>query len=160
MPILLTMHLRRLLQYPLAAGLVACFCVIVAAQGPLQSFVLCFGTDGHVAVEASVGLGGSCTDFSVSQRTTPGTPASLAGDPGPGAHCGACRDLVLTHTDALYGSAVSLSEQSSAKTSLGPAVPLVLHTQRNAQPAKRINPRQQPALLSIPLHLSSTLLLV
>ena len=137
-----------------------CLVIIVAAQGPMQNLVLCLGADGHVAVEASVGVDGSCTDSSVSRTPRSASPALLAGHSVRGAHCGTCLDLVLTHTDALYGPSVSSPPHSAARTAAGPPVSLAFHTPGNTQPAHLPEPHAQLATLAIPLHLSSTLLLI
>ena len=154
------MHLRNQLQHRLAMGFMACVIGILAAQGPMQNFVLCFGADGHIAVETATGPLGNCTNSPVSQTPTPGSLQYLAGQFVLGAHCGACQDIALARTDLRYTPRVSAPNQIDAKDSTGPAVVLFLPVASTNQTASGSRPDKQPATLSIPRHLRSTLLLI
>ena len=147
------------LQHRLAVGILASFIGIVAAQGPLQHFVLCVGADGHVAIEVASGPQGRCLDLPVSP-TPPGSLQFLAGYFVLDTDCGDCRDLSLTPADALYAPSVLAPAQSDAKTSPELAVVLVLPPTFSTRPSRGADPHRQPATLSTPLHLRSTVLLI
>lgn len=60
----------------------------------LPGYVLCLGSDGHVAVERAAD-GASCTEYDVaSEAAHAETAADLRADAG-GDHCGDCHDLSL-----------------------------------------------------------------
>lgn len=74
-------------------GLLLC---LVWAYGGVEASVLCFGADGHVALEADAG-GGSCRS-----PAGPASPAALAGNPqGSDAawtdsRCNSCTDVPVS----------------------------------------------------------------
>ena len=145
MPIVVAMRMHTLLGRSTAA-LAAILICIFAAQGPMQNFVMCLGADGHVAVEASVAVEGSCSDAGVFQTMTPG-------------HCGVCRDVALASTEFARTPPVFAPVQRAPHGSLLPVIAFLGPTPSSAQQASS-SPAKQPALLSVSLHLSSTLLLI
>ena len=68
---------------------------LVIGQGALQSFVLCFGVDGHIAVE-SAPAGTGCGPF-LNMASQGASSLSSIKDSGPLYwHCGPCLDLSIT----------------------------------------------------------------
>lgn len=152
--------MRNQLQHGLAMGLMAFFIGILAAQGPMQNFVLCMGADGHMAVESSTGPDGNCLDLPASPTPPQSSLQLLASHLVLDTDCGACRDIALTCTDARYAPAVVFAPaHSDAKASAVPVVVLALPAAYSVQPSGS-DPHEQRATLSIPLHLRSTVLLI
>ena len=146
MPIVIAMPLHTLLGRSTTA-LAAILICIFAAQGPMQNLVLCLGVDGHVAVEASAGAEGSCSDVTAFQTVAPG-------------HCGVCRDVALTSTEFTAIPPIFAPVQGAPLGSLLPVTAFLRPTPFGVQQARCSGPAKQQALLSVPLHLSSTLLLI
>ena len=74
----------------------------LTGQSMLQDFVLCLGADGHVAVEAGTGPGGTCETLSAAQKQGWSTTELRLGAPASGSHCGPCRDLAIVQADSMY----------------------------------------------------------
>ncbi len=79
---------------------------LVAGVVNLNEVVLCFGDDGHVAVERAT-LGGRC-------ESAPAQPASpltwTTADDASECHCGPCVDVALASIDALPTRVLSLQD--------------------------------------------------
>lgn len=154
------MRLPALLRYPLAKGLIACLIGILAAQGAMRNFVLCRGLDGHISIEASPETEGTCGPQSNPQTKLSASLGFRASECVPASHCGPCRDSTLAHADSLYARLRAAQSQSGRTTLAPPQSGLVLLAKLCIQTVGRFSPRRQPATLSAPLHLRSTLLLI
>jgi len=158
--ILSSMDSRSLQKFPFAAGLIGCLIGILAVQGTMQGFVLCRGSDGHIAIEASRGTEGSCEPQSVLQTGQETLGKWLSSSLDFASHCGPCRDVSLAHTDFFYARSVFVQSQVGQKMFAElPAVP-VLASSFGIPPDRRTDSHRLPATLSTPLHLRSTLLLI
>jgi len=153
------MRLRVLIGSPLATGLIACLIGILTAQGTMQGFVLCWGADEHFAVEVSIGSEGTCNIPSASLTRPTASLELLANDSALSSHCGPCRDFALTHTDSFYVRPGSVRSQRDW-TNFAGLVVLVLPSKSGIQPVGGYGSHKQSAVLSTPLHLRSTLLLI
>lgn len=74
---------------------------MTTAVGTVEGRVLCFGSDGHVAIEADAG-DGSCG--SAAFRAAAGASVARPGGASPGweeDHCGPCTDFSLTPGEAV-----------------------------------------------------------
>jgi hypothetical protein len=158
--ILNSMRSPTLREHPFAAGLIACLIGILAAQGTMQDFVLCRGSDGHIAIEASRGTEGTCEPQSVLQTGRAASGEWLSSSFVFISHCGPCRDLSLAHTDSFYARSVFVQSQIGQKIFTELSAVLVLPSRFGISPDRHTSFHQLPATLSTPLHLRSTLLLI
>jgi hypothetical protein len=154
------MHLRTLIRIPLATGLIACLIGILAVQGTMQNFVLCQGADGHVAIEISPGSEGTCEPQSVRPTKPLASRDFLTNGFVLISHCGPCRDFALVGADSFYAPPFFAQSQNTLTSFTDLPAVLVLPSKPSLQPDKHFILHKQPAVLSAPLHLRSTFLLI
>ena len=95
---------------------------LVAGVVDLNEVVLCFGNDGHVAIERAT-LGGRCE----SAPAQPASPLTLTtADDASACHCGPCVDVALASIDAPPTRVLSLQDVTPQFKLLALPAPLFL----------------------------------
>jgi hypothetical protein len=92
---------------------------MLAGQGVLRDFVLCLGTDGHVALEPAAGLSGTCETRPAQQ---PDRKLTLQWSPdyrSLGQHCGPCEDFILARSTLTYSKPSRLQSSFGAVSQVG-----------------------------------------
>lgn len=126
---------------------------LVAGAVNLKEVVLCFGDDGHVAVERAT-LAGSCETTAVPSAAVPTWVDHASLD-----HCGPCVDMALTAIDAASTRVLALRDapaQSQRLTLHLPSLLLPLALPPTQRPAMFASP---PAVVSL-TSLQSVILLI
>lgn len=97
----------------------------LGAQGLLQTFVLCLGADGHVALEATAAPELGCGTLSPAIGQASSSKDLLLGPQQGASHCGLCEDAVLSSLDTTYAMGKGVSQiDLPAHTSSPSALPL------------------------------------
>ncbi len=133
---------------------------LLTGQGILRDFVLCLGTDGHVALELATGPGGTCETRSSQEPVRGELSLQWASDNRLGQHCGPCEDFILARTSPTY------SEPSRFQFSVSAASqePLAAVFQSSAAHSRSVKPldrfHHRGPLPSSLIALRSTILLI
>ena len=99
---------------------------LLTGQGILRDFVLCLGTDGHVALEPATGPGGTCETRSPRETDRELTFQWSLGNRSPG-HCGPCEDFILARTSPTYFESSRPQLNRSGNSQVGMPLAAVLH---------------------------------
>ena len=134
---------------------------LLAGQGILRDFVLCLGTDGHVALEPAIGPGGTCETRSALEPDRKLTLQWSPDNRSLGQHCGSCEDLIFARTSPTYSEPSRLQFSFRGASQAGMPLAVVHLPAAHSRSVKLLDRFHHSAPLSSSLiSLRSTFLLI